>query len=956
MGQPVKHLKTLSINMRSLRSKTKRLKFEALLTLGDFDIIALTETWWTSSLTHGLVQFDNYNVASRSDRILPENSKAYGGGVAILVKKSIDYHSPLDMNVENHGQVAAVKIKDVEFVVMYRKPEIEPENDKMLAEYVISKFKADNTLLTGDFNIPDADWERGIFPSSTAKVFEDLSNEMNFHQLVRGATHDKGNTLDLLFARSTGNDMIRSLDVDEITFHAITDHYAVLFDVKIVGVINKCKSEKKIFNVKHMNWEAFNNEVKETRIIPKVSSTEDVNCKLQIIIDTFSVARENHCPKITITEGKAPRWISKSLQLELRKSQRLRKKAKLPATSTVKRRRVEKAQYHQKKVQGKVMKARIKFETDNIFADKKNPRELFKQMKKAKTTSGNSPPINDTSGNPVLTDAEKCEVFQDKFISVFTPLDPEPIRWLPSWGLNYITFTPKKVKEVIKKLKTNTSPGSDSFGPIYYKGCDLSVIFALCDLFQTSFDNIIMPRNFLENKVIPLWKNKGSISDLKNYRQITLGNTPYKIQEKVMLNEIDAHLSNHGLFDEWQHGFMAGRSTITNLMDTWEFISKEIDQGKSWITLSLDFSSAFDTISIRHLMLALQKRGIGGHLGRFLEYWLKSRSQFVQIGEAKSRTEVCTSGVCQGSQSGPRFFGILMSEVFGSLYQRMQTLGIKLWCFADDSRLAFKSRNQNEALEIQKFLNLLNHSIKEVGLKLNASKSIMVYFGLEKYRFDFQIDDIVIPVANESLELGCIISNSMNFHSQLSRNVKKTLSLIFMIRNTFKVRNYLTLKRLYIIYFMPVLTFSCQIWMNPSIGTRDLLYKLHRRFWYLGEGKITPKSSDVMDPYQISLKTCLVFLYQVLSNHTCLTPEEFFHLKERDITRSDRNNDIDIPRSYHVYRSNFFTTFISKLYNKLPVSTRTQKSVNLFKRDVTKFVKEEFPTPPYDYTPYYKRG
>ena len=942
--------------MRSLRSKKKRIKFEALLTVENFDLVTITETWWTSNLTQGLTSFENYNVASRCDRSIPENSRAYGGGVAILVKKSLKYHSPIEFNIENHGQIAAVKVSDLQIIVVYRRPEIDTELDKQLTEMIIAKFKSDNVVLMGDINIPDANWVSNIFPSSTAKLWEGLANEMDFDQHVHESTHDKGNALDLLFARSTGNDLVRRIEIDEIIFHSLTDHYAILADIKIVTCNDKHVKTKEIFNVKCMDWEAFSNEVKEKRIIPKVSSTEDVNVKLHIIIDAFSVAREIHCPKITITEGKAPRWISRNLQLELKKSQRMRKKAKLPASSIVKRRRIEKAKYHSKKVNIKVMKARIKFESDQIFSDKKNPRELFNQMKRAKSTRSNSPPINDASGNSILTDVDKCNAFQDKFISVFTPLDPEPINWTINWGLNHIEFTPKKVKLAIKNMKTNTSPGSDTFGPIYYKNCDLSVIFALCDLYQSSFDNTIMPTNFLVNKVIPLWKNKGSSADMKNYRQITLGNTPYKIKEKVILTEIDDHLHRHGLFDNWQHGFMRGRSTITNLMDTWEFLSKEVDLGKSWITLSLDFSSAFDTISIRHLMLALQKRGIGGRLGMFLEYWLKSRSQYIQIGDAKSRVEVCSSGVCQGSQTGPRFFGILLSDVYGSLYDEMEHLGIKLWCFADDSRLAFQSRNLQEASRIQEFLSVLNISIKAVGLKLNASKSIMVHFGNEKFRHDYHIDGTVIPVADESLELGCIISNSMNFNSQLRRNVKKALSLIFMIRNTFKVRNYLTLKRLYVIYYMPILTFSCQIWLNPSVGTRDMLYRMHRRFWYLGEGKIIPRKSEIMDPYQVSIKCCLVFLFQVLNAYTCLTPEDFFKLKEREITRSDRKNDIEIQRSYHIYRSNFFTTFISKLYNRLPVSTRKSKSLNIFKTEAVKFVKKEFPTPDYDYTPYYKRG
>ena len=80
---------------------SKRLIFESIIDVEDFDVIILTETWWTTKVTSGLVQFDKYNIVARSDKTLPPDSKKYGGGAAILVKKNINFHSPIDKNIEN---------------------------------------------------------------------------------------------------------------------------------------------------------------------------------------------------------------------------------------------------------------------------------------------------------------------------------------------------------------------------------------------------------------------------------------------------------------------------------------------------------------------------------------------------------------------------------------------------------------------------------------------------------------------------------------------------------------------------------------------------------------------------------------------------------------------------------------------------------------------------------------
>ena len=937
--------------MRSLRGRTKRLAFEAILEYLNYDVITIGETWWSEELTQSLLQFDKFNVASRSDRDVI-NPRSRGGGVAILIKKGIKFHSPMNVNISNYAQISAVRIKDLQLVTIYRKPNDNWLLDQKVADFVSTTFKADNLIITGDLNVPSADWSNNRFGHRTAKLWSMVRDEMNMVQHIRGPTHSKGNTLDLLFSRSTSNDIVGSTEIDEIMFEDLTDHFCIVADIKIVIVKEVVKKE--VFDVKRMDWDHFKKVTKEEKIVPKVYRQEEVGIKWHTIIGTLVFARAEACPTFMVVEGKSPKWINHQLHSHLKKSQRLRKLSKLNAAPSVVKNRIQKAKYHQKRLKHMVLKSRADYEMKQIMADRKNPKTLFQNMKKARNIIGNIPPLNDMSGNPLRSDVDKANALQDKFLDVFTPMSSEKIEWTQNWGLNHIDFSPAKVKWAIKSMNTNASPGEDGIGPIYYKNCDLSVIFALCDLYQTSFDNTDIPSAFLTSKVIPLWKNKGSISDLKNYRGITLGCTGYKPQEIIILSEIDEHLENHDLLDTWQHGFMKKRSTVTNLMSTWEFLSKEIDNGNSWVTLSLDFSSAFDTISIHHLLLSLQKRGIGGRLGMFIEHWLKNRQQYVEIAGEKSRLEKCTSGIAQGSNSGPRFFSILLSDVFGEFQEKFEELNIRLYCFADDSRIIFKSRNLSEADVIQKLLNEINIKIKSVGLKLNAGKSIMVYYGREKFRHVFSIDNVEVPIMEESVELGCILSNSMNFNSQLQRNTKKALTLIFMIRNTFKVRNYLMLKRLYYTYYVPTLLFSCQVWMSPLKGTKDLLYRMFRRFWYLGDGKITPKE-DVLDPYQLATKHCLTFLFQLNRQETCLNPHDFFQYKSRDVTRSENNNDIKIQRSKHVYRSNFFTINFAKKFNALPMVIRNSCSTNVFKSKVREYLVRTEPTPSYSYIPYHKR-
>ena len=175
-----------------------------------------------------------------------------------------------------------------------------------------------------------------------------------------------------------------------------------------------------------------------------------------------------------------------------------------------------------------------------------------------------------------------------------------------------------------------------------------------------------------------------------------------------------------------------------------------------------------------------------------------------------------------------------------------------------------------------------------------------------------------------------------------------------MIRNTLKVRNFQTLKKLYQVYFCPILLYSCMVWISDYNYAREALYKIYRAFWRLGNGQVIPDDT-ILDPYQLALKHSLSFLYQIKKGYTCINFEDLFVLKDTNVTRSDNNGDLFIKRNRLQSRNAFFTTFIAKWYNKLPLEIKSAPSLGTFKCLVEKFIKEDKPTPPYSFLPWFRR-
>ena len=924
-----------------------------MIDIEEYDVITLTETWLTDEFTDGMLSMENYNLAARAERKRRTDGKPPGGGVAIYVKKSIKFHSPISSNIYDYGQVASIKIKDAQIMVVYRKPKDNFDLDMKVKEYVASKAVGDNVIITGDINLPKVDWENGVFPSRPSRIWAGLCEEAELVQHIREPTHELGNQLDCIFTRSSNNDMdlIRSIYVDSDLTIGFCDHYVVVFDINIV--LPKIVQKREISDFRRINWETYRKSISDNKIIPKCSRNPASADKWIIIRDTLGGSKDIACPKITVTEGKGPKWISLNLKRRMRKEQRLRSLAKLDTDNLrVKRSRVQKWKYHKNSLQREVKKARTAFEDRLISENEKDQKTLFARMKKAKRGSFISPPINDLEGRPLITDKEKADAFQGHFMKVFTEPKlevPIPI-WDINWGINDIVFTVQKVKKSIQKMNRTAASGEDGLGPALLKEAHLSVYFALTDLFNNVMEKSDFPEDFITSKVIPLWKQKGSKSDMKMYRQVTLGCSTFKVGESIMVDEINEHLDFHGLNDVWQHGFMPRKSTITNLVDTWEFLSKAVDKGQSWLSLSLDFSSAFDKISIRHLLAALWKRGIGGRLGRFIETWLTSRKQFVQVGDERSYMAGCTSGVPQGSISGPRFFCTVLSDVFENLTTEGAEIELKIACYADDSRLIFKYRNLDDVRIAQQVINRMCSKVKEAGLTLNASKSIIVKYGRKNHDHPLFIDGAEVEVSESSLELGCIFSNSMSFKTQLEKSINKASNVIFMIRNLFKVRSYKVLKTLYYTYFCSVLMYGSQLWFSPLKYVKTSLLRVFRKFWRLGNGIIVP-GEEILDPYQLAIKHSLVFLFQMKMKDNCLEFGDFFDLKSENRTRSEENEEIYIKRSHHAYRSNTFTIYIAKWYNVLPLEIRRSKNTQIFKSKLTEYLKVNVKRPAYDYTP-----
>ena len=167
-----------------------------------------------------------------------------------------------------------------------------------------------------------------------------------------------------------------------------------------------------------------------------------------------------------------------------------------------------------------------------------------------------------------------------------------------------------------------------------------------------------------ESILPPIWK-KADISAIfkkrekkkpENYRPISLTSVPCKLMEKLVRDIIVRHMTENNLFSNAQHGFIKGKSCVTQLLEFLEDITQSIDNGDEVDFIYLDFCKAFDKVPHRRLLQKLYAYGIRGKVHAWVKEFFSGREQRVIVNGSQSTWINITSGLPKAVSLGLCYF------------------------------------------------------------------------------------------------------------------------------------------------------------------------------------------------------------------------------------------------------------------------------------------------------------
>ena len=215
---------------------------------------------------------------------------------------------------------------------------------------------------------------------------------------------------------------------------------------------------------------------------------------------------------------------------------------------------------------------------------------------------------------------------------------------------------------IISKLK-NSKPDLHNLPVYLLKIFSEMVSPILCDIFNLCLTSGVFPDELKFSTITPVHK-KGARDDLNNYRPISVISTISKILEKCIRVRLGNFMEKHNLINPMKFGLLENKSTEEAALKFVDIVQESLEKKVFALSIFIDFTKAFDTISHVILLKKLELYGIRGIALKLIASYLSKRKHRTKVNSWFSSYKTIEIGLPQGSILSPLLFLFYINDLF----------------------------------------------------------------------------------------------------------------------------------------------------------------------------------------------------------------------------------------------------------------------------------------------------
>lgn len=748
------------------------------------DLIAINETWLRAGQEARAPAVPGYRLRNAARPVHVRGGR--GGGVAFYVKNDlrVRFHKSPDNGIEQLWLSLRLNGHSIIVGTAYRPPwqNIDMFLDA-LTDSVTYFSHNDYVVLMGDFNINIL--ERA---SSNCERLVQFLQCMNLQQVVTEPTHFSVDTETLIDLVCT-NARVRDVKVDNIT--GSLGHAMIVTEI----FFKKIKINPKIIMyrpIKNINLTLFNSDLNslDWESLFTCATVDDMVSDFNtMLISLF----DRHAPVKTIKlrEEHTLPWITDNIKYLMH----LRNEAHRRFRKT----RSDKDKNYYRDLKS-LFSASVHLEKQAYFNDLVNSKVI------------NSKSFWKNIKQKILVDPSKNDYLPEHFDDPdainnhFLKLpSSDSIRVIDLSFYNHNKFgtslfrlheiSESDIAKYILSVKSSAIGNDDISKDMVIFTCPRTLP-VITEIVNRSIRTGQVPKQWKEAIVKPLPKIDVPL-ELKDLRPISILPFLSKIIEKAVSAQLYDYVERNNILPQLQSGFRKGRGTVTALLDVVDNILAEQDVGKGTILSLLDFSRAFDSLSVPLLISKLSYYGVEQDSLKWFESYLTDRFQFVRLSKrdgshmSSQRCRV-TRGVPQGSVLGPLLFLIYCADLVKVIKH------CRYHCYADDVQIYISELPKNKLsaqAKINEDLDRVAEWSDRNALVLNPSKSKYMILGTKTQIKKFSEQPLSIQILGQPIEcvteaknLGIVIDSQLRFEAHVANLVK---SCFYRLKVLYKIRHLL---------------------------------------------------------------------------------------------------------------------------------------------------------------------